>query len=1150
MQFLRNGWIRTSVTFAMLLGAAMFLRTSQPIAFAQSLTSGDISGHITDPTGAAIPGASVVIKNLNTGSTYTSTTNAEGGYHTALLQPGTYSVVVTSAGFETASTTAHVSGGAIANGDVKMTLGKSSQTVTVTEAEPLLNTENADITTTFNTTQVQTLPNPGNDLTFVAQTAPGSVMNTTTTSNGAMFGYGNFSSFGLPATSNTFTVNGMYENDPFLNLSNSGASNLLLGNNMIASVTVVSNAYGAQYGGLGGAQVNEITQSGTNQFHGNAVYWWNGRAMNANGYFNNQTKTPRPFDNVNQYAASAGGPIFKNKTFFFGDYEGLRVLIPVTNVVTAPSPNYISCLTTGQPAAGTSTPCASQTVKNLFPFGLPEVPASDIPIYKQILAPYQNAPGYSTAAASPSNPTVVTFNVNSGNFTKEWLFEGRVDQHFGDKDSLYGTYEMDRGLQATYTDPLNSIFNADSNQPQYSGQFGETHVFTPNITNQFTFALLWYSAVFTNTNLAASKAIVPYSVAWIDGSFNLLGGENFVWPQGRNVTNYQFIDDVSVIKGRNNFKFGYYFRRDDVTDYSPSIETTPFVYATETSFAGVSPYGGPTGPPIAPITASFDRYQEFYPLRLTQPVALYNEAGYFQDEWRPVPNLTITAAVRVEHNSNPVCQTNCFSTFTSDFGGVSSDPTTSYNKMINTGIHQAFPDFQKFVIQPRLGFAWSPFGDGSSTVVRGGFGLFTDVFPATIADSVLNNAPVNTSFTLYGPAYNYPTPSVISPNPASPQSGETVTSASNTAFQSGFSTGASFSTLSSSVAGFGAPGFVNPYHKLDYPTYEEWNLEVQHQFGPKTVVDVNYVGNRGYHAPNVDNSMNAYGAPAGFTGINGTGPYNSSFSGVTQVYSNAVSNYNGITASVIHRSRSLLLQFNYSYAHALDEISNGGILPFNAGQSILAPTDPYNLAYNYGNSDDDVRHNVTASYVYSVPYWRGPHALTDGWQVTGTVFHHSGFPFTVVDSAVTNSITNYGSSIFAQQLHNVHSCGASAILNTATFTGTPCAITNPANYTTPTAFGQQTRNQTVAPSYTDTDMAVLKNFAIPKWESAKLIVGAQFFNLFNHPNFASPSSDINPTNPLAGFITTTVNTPTSILGSGLGGNADPRLIQLKASFQF
>ncbi len=1133
MQFRYNGWIRTTVTFAMLLGAAMFVQTSQPIAFAQSLTSGDIAGHVTDPTGAAIPGATVIIKSLDTGASYTSTTNATGGYHTALLQPGTYSVTVSGAGFETASTTAHVSGGAIANGDVKMTLGKSSQTVTVTEAEPLLNTENADITTTFNTQQVQSLPNPGNDLTFIAQTAPGSVMNTSTTSNGAMFGYGNFSSFGLPATSNTFTVNGMYENDPFLNLNNSGATNLLLGNNMIGSVTVVSNAYGAQYGGLGGAQVNEITKSGTNRFHGNAVYWWNGRVMNANGYFNKQTGTPRPFDNVNQWAASAGGPIFKNKTFFFGDYEGLRVLIPVTNVVTAPSANFVSCLTTGQPAQTGGTPCAQQT-GGQFPNGIPEVPASDIPITKQVLGVYQATPGYSAAVVSPSDPNVVTFNVNTGNLTHEWMFQGRIDQHFGEKDSLYGTYDMDRGLQATYTDPLNSIFNAASIQPQYSGQLGETHVFTPNITNQFTFALLWYSAVFTNQSLAASKALVPWTVAWIDGSYNLLGGLNYVWPQGRNVTNYQFIDDVSVIKGRNNFKFGYYFRRDDVTDYSPGVTTTPLAYATEADFA----------------TGSFDLYSQQYPTRLTQPVALYNEAGYFQDEWKPVTNLTVTAAVRVEHNSNPICTTNCFDSFGTDFAGVSTDPTTPYNSMIITGKHAAFRSFQKFSIQPRVGFAWSPYGDGSTTVIRGGFGMFTDVFPATIADSILNNAPTNVGFTLFGPAYGG---SSISTNPTDPTSGETITSASNTGFQSGFANAASYSTLSSTIAGFGAPNFTNSYHKLNYPTYEEWNLEIERQFGAKTVFDLNYVGNRGYHEPDVNGGVNAYGAPAGFGGISGSAPPNPSFGSATEVLSNAISSYNGLTASVIHRSRSLLLQFNYSWGHAMDEISNGGILGFNAGHSMLAPTDPYNLAYNYGNADYDVRQNFTGSYVYTVPYWRGPHALTDGWQLTGTVFHHSGFPMTVTDSAVTNQIANYPSGnvqIFAKQLNNVRSCGSSAILNTATFTGTPCAITNPANYTTPTAFGQQERNQTTAPAYTDTDFAVLKSFAIPKVESAKFTVAAQFFNLFNHPNFASPSSDINPTNTLAGFITTTVNTPTSILGSGLGGNADPRLIQIKGELEF
>lgn len=1101
-------------------GAITFLPSFTPLAIAQSLTAGDIAGTVTDPTGAAIPGATVQVTSSATGATYKNTTSATGAYRVSLLPPGAYTITVTQQGFASTTTAVHVSAGAVADGNVKLGLGKSSQTVTVTTAEPLLNTENADITTTFSQKQVQELPNPGNDLTFVAQTAPGSVMNTTSTSNSSAFGYGNFSSFGLPATSNTFTVNGMYENDPFLNVNNSGATNLLLGNNAVSQVTVTSNAYGTQYGGLGGAQVNEITKSGTNQFHGNALYWWNGRVLNANSYFNKQTNTPRPFDNVNQFAASLGGPIVKDKTFFFGDYEGLRVVIPTTNVVTAPSPNYISCLTTGTPAPGQSS-CGTLT----------QVPANDVAFYKQILSVYQKAPGYANAAINPKDPNQVTFNNNQGNFTHEWLFEGRVDQRLGNKDSLYGTFEDDQGLQATYTDPLNSAFNADSVQPQYSGQLGETHIFTPNITNQFTFALLWYSAIFTNQNLAASKNLVPYSVSWVDGSFNGLGGLNYVWPQGRNVTNYQFIDDLSVIHGRHSLKFGYYFRRDDVTDYSPGVLTTPLVYATEADFA----------------TDSLDAYFQNYPSRPTQPVALYNEAFYGQDEWKPIPNFTLTAGIRVEHNSNPVCQTNCFAVFSSDFSTLSTSPNTPYNQLILNGRHQAFKGFQGVSVQPRIGFAFSPFGEGTSTVVRGGFGMFTDVFPATIADSVLNNVPVNNPFALFGPAYGGP---AIAPNPSDSTSGQTITSASNTALLNGFNSGASYNVLSTAVTGFGAPSFTNPHHNLFYPTYQEWNLEVQRQFGQNSVIDINYVGNRGYNEPDLNNSVNAYGAPAGFTGINGTGAPNPSFSSVDEVYSNAISNYNGVTVSAQHRSKALLLQANYSYGHALDEISNGGILDFNAGQSIQHPTDPHNLRSMYGNAEYDVRNNFTASYVYDLPYYGGPHVLTDGWELTGTVFHHSGFPFTVTDSAVTNSITNYGSAIFAKQLNGVSSCGKSAVFNSATFTGTPCGIANPANYTTPTAFGQQARNQVRAPAYTDTDMALLKTFAIPHWSSAKFLVGAQAFNLFNHPNFSSPSSDINPANGLAGLITTEVNTPTSILGSGLGGNASPRLLQIKGALTF
>src|SRR6202453_215347 len=547
-----------SVTFfigiALAVSGAICVLNTPSALYGQSTTSGDIAGVITDATGAVVPNAKIVVTNSDTGVTQTLTSGSNGGYRAPLLKPGVYKITVTANGFETSSTTVTVAIGQIASGDFHLFVGSNSVTVEVSsEAVSLLHTESADISTSISQAQVQSLPNPGNDLTFVAQVSPGAVMNNAG-------GDGNFSVFGLPATSNTFTLNGSYENDPFLNLSNSGASNLLLGNNEVSEVNISSNAYSANFGGLGGAQVNVITLSGTNKFHGNAVYQWNGSVLNANDYFRNQTPTltPRSFDNVNQSAARFGGPIIKDRLFFFVNYEGLRVVLPSSSTVFAPNPTYIA-----------------NTIN--------AAPLIDQPFYKQLFSIYQNAPGYSTATQSPSDLNAVSYTAPAGNFTHEFLLTSRVDLKLTDKDTAFGHFKWDKGVQATYTDPLNPIFNADSPQPSFEGTLGETHVINSKISNQFLFGVIWYSAVFTNTNLAAANALVPYALNFTDlgGSFTALGGEDNDWPQGRNVTNYQFSDDVSISHGRHTIQFGGYFRRDDVTDYSPSIFTTPAVEADE-----------------------------------------------------------------------------------------------------------------------------------------------------------------------------------------------------------------------------------------------------------------------------------------------------------------------------------------------------------------------------------------------------------------------------------------------------------------------------------------------------------------------------------------------------------------------------------------
>ena len=1111
---------------------------------AQTNISGDIVGTVTDSTGASIPNATVTVTFPKTGSSKTVTSGARGDYRVPLLAPGSYDITIAAPGFEGAKTVVTVAAGASANGDVKLTVGKATTTVDVSSAQPLLHTEDAQISTSFTMQQVQALPNPGNDLTFVAQTSPGAVMNT-------QGGYGNFSVFGLPATSNTFTVNGGYENDPFLNVNNSGATNLLLGNNDIADVTVVSNAYDAAFGGLGGAQISEISRSGGNGFHGNASYWWNGRIMNASPYFNNQTPdlTPRPFDNVNQWAAAVGGPIKKDKAFWFVDYEGLRVILPTSGTVTAPSQSYINAVTGVTPynQATSILPCGNLVTGYLpTPGSTPANPgpcpslasgdggyptgsqSAQIPFYQTLFGVYQTPKNYASAVPNALDPYGVDFPVQNSNFTHEWLVTGRIDVNLGPNDKLFGHANVDKGLQATYTDAFSPLFNADSPQPQYQGQLSETHTFTPNLTNQFLFSAIYYRAIFINTNAAAANALVPFTADAADlfggtqaflgptDQFSALGGEDFVFPQGRNVTGYTFQDDLSWTKGNHTIRTGWSMRRDDVTDYGPSVLTTPLVAATEgTGFA----------------TGNLDGYYQQFPQRLTQPIALYVMGGYVQDTWKALPNLTVTAGLRLEHNSNPVCLTNCYNILTGDFGANGADPSTPFNQIITAGQRKAFVNLQKVGYEPRLGFSWQPFGAGTHTVVRGGFGMFADAFPAQITDSLLNNAPGNAVFFVNG----YTDPAVAG-------SAASVAAGASAGFLAGFANG------TASADTVGTVGFYNATNHIYYPTYEEYSLALEQQMGRNTSVAFNYVGNHGYHEPVVNGAVNAYG---GFGGLP-AGPPVASLDRVTEVYSGASSNYNGLITTLTHRERYVTLQVNYAYSHALDEISNGGFDTFG-GDSLTGLSNPLNLSQNYGNADYDTRNYVSGSYVITVPYYGGPHVLTDNWEFAGTVFHSTGYPLTVVDGNLSGGLGNYGSNAFAAKLNgaSIHCGGTSQVYSNVTgVVANPCPITAASgNFAEATNFGQQERNQVRGPNYTDSDLDVSKGFKIPKWETAQLKVGAQFFNLFNHPNFAQPVADVSNLSQNGG-IYGTVNPPTSILGSFLGGNASPRLIQIKGTFVF
>ena len=1109
------------LAFGLVVALVLF---SLPLAFGQSTTAGDIAGVVTDPTGAVVPGANVTLKGLSTGTTEAATTNAQGYYRFSLLAPGQYNVTVTAAGFGKAEKVTPASIGQLTSVDFRLAVAAQTQTVEITENAATVQTENGDIATTIVAEQLANLPNPGNDLSFVAQLAPGAVMNT-------QGGYGNFEVFGLPATSNVFTYNGQYDNDPFLNLNNSGATNLLLGQNDVAEVNVVVNGYSGQYGGLAGAQVNYVSKSGSNQFHGNAAWFWNGRAMNANDWFNNAYGTPRPFDNVNQWAAGLGGPIKKDKTFFYWNYEGLRVLLPTSGTATIPSPQF-----------------ETATLANLTATGQ----SASVPFYQNIFNIYNGAPGAAAAAATPGGgcsdvtalaagvPCTLQFRSVAGNFTHEYQTSLRIDQNIGQNDRIYGRVQTDQGVQATYTDPINPIFNTVSTQPEYQGQLNYTHSFGARATNQLVFSGQYYSAIFSDANLQKSLSTFPTTVDFLDGSLNLLGGIDYNWPQGRNVRQWQIVDDFTVTFGRHTFKAGVNWRKNDVTDFDYGQYTSGLVLegSLNNFFNGGAAPGG------------FDLLEQKFLTAPSEPMFLWNMGVYGQDEFRIGRNLKITAALRIDHNANPQCNTNCFSQFAVPFTALNHDATIPYNQAIETNLHTAYYSTDKVVWQPRVGFAWSP---NEKTVIRGGAGIFSDGFPATIVDNFSSNPPNVNTFIVTGA-------------PLSPaQSGNlfSLASGSNSSFTSAFGSGGTLASISASNPFFSPPSFSAQDPRLRQPHYYEWNLEVQREVGWHTILDLNYVGNHGAYEPLANAGVNAYcptsACPGGFVGLP-TAPPDPRFGTVTQYQSSSYSNYDGMVVRLNHSfSKGLLFQINYTWSHALDICSNGCLLPFSYDTitSNSMPQNPYNARANYGNADYDVRHYLSANYVWDdvirrFSHW-GPNALFGGWIVSGTWFVRSGFPLTVVDTAASGTLSglNDGGPYYGNVIGSgVGSCGEAAAGPSAR----PCL--NAAEFSpstnSPTGFGNQGRNTFRGPRYFNTDLAISKSFSFPRWESAKLTVGAQAFNLLNHPNFDLPVPDLANTNPTTGFgdITRTVNPPTSLLGSFLGGDASTRMIQLKLQFQF
>jgi hypothetical protein len=1133
---------------------------------AQSGTSSALTGTISDPSGAVVPNAAVKATEVNTGALRTTQSNAEGRYLFAQLNPGKYRISVEGAGFAKAeSQPATVSVGQTMAVNFTLHPAANTQTVEVSSETGLLSLENPNTSTTLEEKVIKQLPNPGQDLTYVAQFAQGALMNTAGSSNDAKApgGYGNVEFNGLPATSNGYILDGYDTNDPWLGLNIGLSTNLVIGLDALQEATVNTNSFSVDQGRYAVAQVNYFTKSGTNAFHGDLYEIWNGSLFNAEDYFLHANDTAdsiakKPRSTVNEFGVSVGGPIRRDKLFFFGHYEGVRIALPLVSQITLPTPTYQQYVL-GQLAVGGTDPVTGTS--------LPAEPA-EIPFYQRMfsLLPLPGGspvPVVGCPLGTNGDGCASQRQASLNNSDSENLIVVKIDHTIDAKDSVWYRFQQDTGLQAAYTDPINPIFNSYSPQPQRTLVAGYTHVFSSALVNQLNPGASWYSSIFEPNDYSQVQQAFPIVLASGSGSvpFTTIGGHDNTYPQGRKVTQWQINDNLSWTHDKHTWKFGINTRRLDVSNYDLGEGIVPTV--TYNDLAQFT-YG-------AAYTVS-----QSFPVSLKERVVEGNLEYYGMDTWKLSSKATVTYGMRVTWNTNVTSARDLFARPAGSFLDASHETGQALNQVLLGDVNDLFPRTPLFIYQPRVSIAYqlSP-----RTAVHGGFGVFSDIIPMQIADLAAMNAPNDPTFVggIGGQVGG------IGIVPDVPGSAIDAAVDANNAFQTTFRSGdnpcvgiqpdaptcplaVSLNTFSSGM--------------LKTPHYYQYNLGIEQQIGTHGSLRTDFVGTRGLHEP-FQVQLNGYQTVCDgcFAPFSYQRPLDQRFGNVTEFRTDANSNYTGLQMAYTQQWRGLTLRGNYTFSHCLDEVSNGGLLAFST-QGLMSPL-PGELHRQYASCDYDVRHNVSAYGLYQVPF-HSDHAVLrhtfGGWSFSETAILHSGLPFSVLSQPY---IAN-GNGVFQANGASTIQFNAPAYANRVpgvpVYSETPVAGVTEAGtkqWLNPNAFvsvvdpatgacaggdspvscqfGNSGRNSVRGPHYTSSDIYITKTFPIREGITFRL--DAQIFNAFNHPNFALPS-EVEAGIPGGsiparfGTLESTISPPTGLLGVGLGGDSSPRMIAFQGRIEF
>ncbi len=1109
------------------------------ISVAAQVTTADVLGTVSDNTGAVVPNAKVTITNKATNESRSVQTSSTGDYVFTFLNPGNYSVRVEASGFKAAVSPVAISAGDRARVDTQLQVGATGETVEVTAALPLLQTDSSTVTSTITSQPVEELPLATRNLTNLIELVPGA--NEGSSISGLSSGQrpddrrqtSSFSVHGHDDILNNELIDGTDNNERII-----GTIGVKPSIDAIQEVSVQTNDYAAETGRTPGAVVNIITKSGTNQFHGSLFEFFQNNALNARNPFDPVPNVTTPISpqselRQNDFGGSLGGPIIKNRTFFFGAVEEFRQVTGVQN------PIFSSVPTLAQHQAG------PQAIVNADPAtaGM----AVD-PIAAKLFALYP-APNTGAPGATANN---FLFDPNKTQFST--TVDARIDHSFNDSNLLYGRYTLNRvntnipnnlpsvNVNGTLVSPGSGPFgfSGPANDVAHNFQLNYTHVFTSNLLLELKTA---YTRI-DNFSDSANAGLNPAPLFGFPNNINFgpvatglpliqpsglqaLGDSRFIPLQALDNT-FQYNGAVTYTHGAHTIKLG----ADLVRRQARSVQSDN---ANGRWDFGLPEDSGNPGNVLASfLVGAFTAVNRS--TSLFSPDYRMWETGFFaQDNWKVARWLTVNYGFRYDVYTPFTEVQNHISNFDITTGQVL---VASANGVSSTAGQQT--DFSNFA--PRVGFSASL---GHGTVLRGGFAL--TYFPGNYTSNAsLKNPPFVDSFN---------------PNCASPQAVQLEQNAANLGQiqQSQVQTSCATVTGAPTTLGQGipVPTQVTPstpglnynavQRNLKSGYVEQFNLIAEKQFG-QNVITVGYVGDVGHHLPIVLNNVNVPNitglTPAQINALT-TKPF-PNVGSIGYYFSEGASTYHSLQATFQHRYRNgLSIGSNYTWSHSIDDVAT---LSFE-GQEGFGNANPFNIhGLETSNSDLDLRHRFVVFGTYELPFGKNLSGASKmafgGWATNLLLGWNSGSPFTITDN-FTRGQTVFPGPLGAAGPDRPLQVGSPAVSNQSIAQWfNPNAFVVPP----PGVIGNTPRNSLYGPHFRHVDFSLFKNFQLT--ERFKLQFRSEFFNITNTPSYfiANNQNSDATTNlvPLPG------NAPSPAFGQIVRTNPNytPRTIQLAMKLLF